>query len=63
MLKLIALVQAYNTKEDGATAIEYALIASGIALLIVSAVYLFGGELTNKFTEMKDTLANGPATP
>ncbi|HPQ51284.1 MAG: Flp family type IVb pilin [Alphaproteobacteria bacterium] len=61
MLKLIALVQAYNTKEDGATAIEYALIAAGIALAIATAVYLFGGQLTDKFTEMGDTLESGPS--
>jgi pilus assembly protein Flp/PilA len=61
MLKLIAFVQAYTSKENGATAIEYALIASGIALLIVSAVYLFGEQLKTTFTDMKDTLATGPA--
>lgn len=61
MLKLVALIQAYKTKEDGATAIEYALIAAGIALAIATAVYLFGDQLTNKFTEMGDTLANGPS--
>ena len=61
MLKLIALVQAYAKKEDGATAIEYALIAAGIALAIAVAVYAFGDELTAKFTEMGDTLKNGPA--
>lgn len=52
MLKLIALVQAYNTKEDGATAIEYGLIAAGIALAIATAVGLFGTQLTGLFTEM-----------
>lgn len=60
MLKLIALVQAYKTREDGATAIEYALIAAGIALAIAGAVYAFGDQLTSKFTEMGDTLENGP---
>ena len=57
MLKLIALVQAYNTKEDGATAIEYALIAAGVALAIAGAVWAFGGELTTKFDEMSDSLS------
>lgn len=60
MLKLVTLVQAYTTKEDGATAIEYALIAAGIALAIAVAVYAFGDQLTSKFTEMGDTLENGP---
>jgi pilus assembly protein Flp/PilA len=49
MLKLIALVQAYASKEDGATAIEYGLIAAGIALAIAAAVGTFGDNLTELF--------------
>ncbi|MDY0028919.1 MAG: Flp family type IVb pilin [Pseudobdellovibrionaceae bacterium] len=60
MLKLIALVQAYQAKEDGATAIEYALIAAGIALAIAGAVWAFGGELTSKFDEMGTALSGTP---
>ena len=56
MLKLIALLQAYTTDEEGATAIEYGLIAAGIALAISAAVFLFGGKLTDLFTEMGTTL-------
>ena len=56
MLKLIALVQSYAVKEEGATAIEYGLIASGIALAIAAAVWAFGGELTSLFESMGDSL-------
>ncbi len=56
MLKLIALTQAYATEEDGATAIEYGLIAAGIALAISAAVFLFGGQLTALFTDMGTAL-------
>jgi pilus assembly protein Flp/PilA len=56
MLKLIAFVQAYTSdfgkKEDGATAIEYGLIAAGIALAISAAVWAFGKDLTALFTSM-----------
>ncbi len=62
MLKLIALVQAYQTKEDGATAIEYALIAAGIALAIAGAVWAFGGQLEDKFDEMGSALSNTGGT-
>lgn len=58
MLKLIALAQAYATKEDGATAIEYGLIAAGIALAIAAAVMAFGDTLTGVFTEMGSELEN-----
>lgn len=60
MLKLIALVQAYATKEDGATAIEYGLIAAGIALAISGAVVLFGENLTALFDEAADQVAIAP---
>ena len=56
MKKIIALVQAYTTKEDGATAIEYGLIAAGIALAIAGAVVAFGGSLNGLFEDMSTTL-------
>lgn len=60
MTKLIALLQSYKAQEDGATAIEYALIAAGIALAIAAAVYAFGEVLIGQFETMGDTLQNGP---
>lgn len=56
MTKFIALVQAFTTKEDGATAIEYGLIAAGIALAISAAVFAFGGDLSALFGDMGDAL-------
>ncbi len=49
MLKLLAL--SYMRREDGATAIEYGLIAAGIALAILAAVQLFGTELSTLFSD------------
>lgn len=40
--------------ESGATAIEYALIASGIAMVIIVAVNSLGSALSAKFTAIKD---------
>lgn len=57
MLKVCALIQSYLTKEDGATAIEYGLIAAGIALAISGAVYAFGGDLTALFEDASAQLA------
>lgn len=54
MLKLLAL--AYAKKEDGATAIEYGLIAAGIALAIAAAVFAFGEDLTALFEDMGGAL-------
>lgn len=61
MLKLLALKDAYLRNEDGATAIEYGLIAAGISLAIVAVVFTFGEELRGLFTGMEGKLAEGTA--
>jgi pilus assembly protein Flp/PilA len=53
MTKLIA---RFMKDESGATAIEYGLIAAGIALAIITAVNGVGTNLTAKFTEIKNSL-------
>ncbi len=52
LIKLLALKNAYMKNEDGATAIEYALIAAGISLAVVAAVFAFGDELENLFNNL-----------
>ena len=42
--------------ESGATAIEYALIASLIAVAIITAVSTVGGKVSNVFTEVGNSL-------
>lgn len=42
--------------ESGATAIEYGLIAAGIAVAIISAVNLVGTDLIAKFGEVSAAL-------
>ena len=56
MLKLISKIQAYKTDESGATAIEYGLIAAGIAVGIAVVVFTFGDDLANLFGDMSDQL-------
>jgi len=62
MLKLLALKEAYLKNEDGATAIEYGLIAAGIALAIVAVVFTLGDDLLGIFTDIETELA-GAGTP
>lgn len=57
MKKLLAFREAYLRNEDGATAIEYGLIAAGISLAIVGVVFTFGTELLAMFTTMEGKLA------
>lgn len=56
MVKLYATAQAYLTNEEGATAIEYGLIAAGISLVIATTVFLFGEDLDALFGEMSTAL-------
>jgi len=42
--------------EEGATAIEYGLIAAGISLAIISIVNGMGAKLNTKFTSINSSL-------
>ena len=46
----------FLSDESGATAIEYGLIAAGIALAIIAIVNGLGGTLSSKFTDINSSL-------
>ncbi len=50
------LIARFVKDESGATAIEYALIAAGIALAIIAAVQGVGSSLITKFTGISTKL-------
>lgn len=50
------LVRSFVRNEDGATAIEYALIAAGIGIAIVGGVNALGTEVSSVFTKIKDAI-------
>jgi pilus assembly protein Flp/PilA len=50
------LIRRFLTDDSGATAIEYALIAAGIALAIITAVNTLGTTLSNKFDSINSSL-------
>ncbi len=50
--------------EEGATAIEYAILASGIFLAIITAVQLLGVQVLDLYQQVVDGLSTvGPAPP
>ena len=60
MLKLITQAQTRFIKdEEGATAIEYGLIAAGISRAIAAAVFAFGADLVALFENMGGQLNSG----
>ncbi|OQW57402.1 MAG: pilus assembly protein [Proteobacteria bacterium SG_bin9] len=50
------LIKAFVADESGATAIEYALLASGIALFIISGVNSVGTKINSKFASIQTSL-------
>ncbi len=46
----------YVSDDSGATAIEYGLIAAGIAVAIIAAVFAVGDELVNLFIAIQTKL-------
>ena len=54
-----AKLSAFLMDESGATAIEYALIAAGIAIAIIGAVNGVGTALQGKFNDVKTVVTTG----
>ena len=50
---LLELFARFLVEESGATAIEYALIAGGISIVIVAAVQGIGSKLAATFTSVQ----------
>lgn len=48
----------YSQDTRGATAIEYALIVAGLAVVIATAVFLSGGSLAKAFQAVETALAS-----
>jgi pilus assembly protein Flp/PilA len=52
----MAILARFVSNDDGATAIEYALMASLIALFIITAVQTVGTKVSTVFTEVGGAL-------
>ena len=50
------MIKQYLSREEGATAIEYGLIAGLIAVVIIGAVQLVGTNLTGTFNTVATSL-------
>ena len=50
-------IKQFFRDEEGVTAIEYALIAALIAVVIIGAVSLVGQDINNTFNEVADALS------
>ncbi|MGY8705288.1 Flp family type IVb pilin [Bradyrhizobium sp. 18BD] len=55
-MKLKCLLIEFAVDETGATAIEYGLIAAGIALAIIEVIYALGTNLVEKLQALATAL-------
>lgn len=57
-----SLIKRFRKEEDGATAIEYGLLAALIAVAIVLVVAAVGQNLGEAFNSVNDELSAAPAS-
>jgi pilus assembly protein Flp/PilA len=55
-MQMRRLVRRFLTDQAGATAIEYAIIAAGISIVIVAAVNSIGTSLNSTFSSISSQL-------
>lgn len=52
----MSIIESFFKDESGATAIEYGLIAAGIAIAIITAVNGLGSKLSENFNTISTSL-------
>lgn len=57
-LQILLNARLAKMEERGATAVEYGLLVALIAMLIIGAVFLLGGNLSNLFNGAAEEVAN-----
>ncbi|HEX2885555.1 Flp family type IVb pilin [Vineibacter terrae] len=58
---MLSKIRKLAKNEDGATAIEYALIAALISIAAVVAFQSVGTQISTTMTTVKEKMANAPA--
>ncbi len=53
------MLKAFINGEEGASAVEYALLVAGIAVAIATAVFTLGTTISNMFTGINTSLGTG----
>ena len=59
MSEIISTYTRHRSEEDGASAVEYGLLVAGIAALIVTVVFVFGGVIKNSFSMTCGAISSG----
>jgi pilus assembly protein Flp/PilA len=48
----------FGSTDEGATAVEYGIMVALIAIVIIAAVFLLGGNLRSVFSDVAESLSN-----
>lgn len=56
---MITRIRTHLHREEGASAVEYALLVAGIAVVIMAAVFLLGGTIKNTFSKSNTCISTG----
>jgi pilus assembly protein Flp/PilA len=62
ILQMLSKIRKLVKNEEGATAIEYALIAALISVAAVLAFQAVGTQIASTMSTVKEKIANAPAT-
>jgi pilus assembly protein Flp/PilA len=63
MNKFMQIAKQFVRDEEGATAIEYGLLAALVSVVIIGAVTLLGTHLSETFQSVADSLTGAGADP
>lgn len=62
LTKLYTKAQVWKGSDEGATALEYAILAALIAVVIIAALLLLGPQLRGVFEDITEALTNARAS-
>jgi pilus assembly protein Flp/PilA len=60
MKSTFSMIKAFWSDEEGASAVEYALLVAGIAVAVAAAIWGLGDVVRTKFTDSATSLAAHP---
>lgn len=61
MKNLIKKIKVFMSEQDGQGMVEYGLIIALVAIVVIGAIVLLGGNISGLFTKAASALAASPA--
>lgn len=58
---LHGLIKAFWQDRSGAVALEYVLLVSGIGVVVLASIFLFGEEMGRYWNSLNDAIAQRPS--